>query len=513
MASLSYVDAATPPACGSFVRYDIPDLLSSILEPAEPTEGLLQVERLVQLLLLSNHIEQAYGLLCVLHEHYTAILTSTTDLDASLQIWGRPLANFWVSHPTYTVPGRPIRTGDEVSARGQGLARAQWHEYRECTRTGWMLEHCNLPEPDDPHTWRETDDSPMIAMCARLLAKDKTPGQYPGEEALRESLAAAKKLYAQPQVPITEWQFKRDGRRHSYLLYRRLVVELCIRLGEFEAAADMLSLGLTLDGFNYCNGGDLDRYLYLPGIYHVLPLLAKRKTEGNPFYIEEQDASAMVEEIAATLQLRAQQGRQWSLAPEKVGWRELLDRLARGAWVVNRKGYELEGLTCAEEILHPPATEEEIREAEVKFGELPIDFKDMVRVANGFKGGWHFLSGGIAGIGDMELAGEDGYMYMFRFPDADHDVCSKLILLTPATECDGFMHMMVSPEVWRHTSYSGDAFKDGEYPYWHYASWIGGVETVWHTFRDWVAAEVENVESMVKRGETVEDGWDDLQCV
>ncbi|RKK94437.1 hypothetical protein BFJ68_g15163 [Fusarium oxysporum] len=224
-------------------------------------------------------------------------------------------------------------------------------------------------------------------MCARLLAKNKTPGQYATRENMEEALAAAKKLYAQPQVPVTEWEFKWNGhqtvRRHSYLLYRRLVVELAIRLGKFDTAAEILSLGLRLDGFNDIDGAQLDRYSFLPGIYRVLPLLAESKKEGNPFYIEGDDADTMIEQIITALMVRAQNGRQWSLAPERVGWKELLDRLAKAAWIVNRKEYQELGLTCAEDILYLPATEEEISEAEAKVGELPSDLKDMVRVANG----------------------------------------------------------------------------------------------------------------------------------
>jgi hypothetical protein len=42
----------------------------------------------------------------------------------------------------------------------------QWGKYQECTRTGWMLEHVGLAEPESPSSiWRETDDP---AMCIRF---------------------------------------------------------------------------------------------------------------------------------------------------------------------------------------------------------------------------------------------------------------------------------------------------------------------------------------------------------
>ncbi|VUC32106.1 unnamed protein product [Clonostachys rosea] len=508
MVTLSYIDEADHGEEGYFVQHTIPDLVSLLLEPADATEGLRKICRLVELLLLSNQIDQAYALFCAVHEYQEAILPPSSVSDHALRITSRPFAHFLEANPTYAYPGKTPEDPEDPDAASARRKLQQWNEYRECTRTGWMLEHCNLPEPEDPHTWKETDDEAMIAMCARLLAKDKMPGKYPNEERLREALDAAKKLYAHPQVPITEWDLKLNRSkkvwRHSYLLYRRLVVEVAIRLGELETAADVLSMGLRLDGFNYSDGGQLDRYLALPGIYDVLPLLAKKGKEGSPFYIETEDADAIVKDVKAALELRAREGRQWSLAPEKVGWRELLDRLAKGAWAINRKEYEEQGLTRAEDILHPPATEEEIAEAEAKVGELPPDFKEMVRIANGFDGGWFYLGGGINGLEDIRQADDDLGNYMWSASlEPDGDVHTKGIELEPATGCDGFMHFMISPAHWRNSG-NGRSFKEGEYPYWQWVHWKGG-EEVWNSFRDWVASEVESAEAMVKKGRTLDD--------
>jgi hypothetical protein len=172
-------------------------------------------------------------------------------------------------------------------------------------------------------------------------------------------------------------------RRHGELLYWRLVVELAIRVGELKTAADVLGMGLRLDGFNFSNGSDVREYLTLPRIWDVLPLLAKRGKEGNPFFIEDQTAKFMARDVIGALELRLREGRQWSLAPEKLGWEELLSRLADGAWKVNRKEYKRLGIKCAEDILYSPATEEEIEAAEKKVGELPEDFKEMIRITNG----------------------------------------------------------------------------------------------------------------------------------
>ncbi|KAF5252716.1 hypothetical protein FANTH_2343 [Fusarium anthophilum] len=512
MSLLTYIDQPDPGEEGWFIQHKISDLMISLLlESKDASDSLRRVKRLIELLLLSNHIDKAYTLICALYEYHTLILgpSALSNQDAC-QLSSRPFDNFWDANPTYHNPFRGSNESTDVASdRKERLERQQWYEYRECTRTGWMLEHCSLPEPEDVHIWRKTDDEPTIAMCARLLAKNKIPGQYPTRENMEEALAAAKKLYAQPQVPITEWEHKWNGhqtvRRHSYLLYRRLVVELAIRLGKFDTAAEILSLGLRLDGFNDIDGGQLERYLFLPGIFKVLPLLAQSKKEGNPFYIEADDADNMIEQLIAALKMRAQHGRQWSLAPERVSWKELLDRLARAAWIVNRKEYQELGLTCAEDILYSPATEEEISEAEAKVGELPSDFKDMVRVANGFQGGWHFLNGGINGLDDIDLADDDVENYTWFLGDLDQDIYSKVVALSPATECDGFMHFMISTAYWRNPENSyGEIFSGGEYPYWQWASWQAG-ETSWHSFREWVATEVEHLEKMVRKGKTLDD--------
>lgn len=379
---LHYIDEAPTGKSGHFVQYDTSRLVSSFLESKDPSPAIRQSFRIVDLLLLSNQVDHAYALACAIHKHVDAILPPEQS-----RLSSQSLELFCHTHPEYPRPEncrwQPCVEPD-VEA---GLALSQWHAYRECTRTGWMLEHCQLAEPDDPHIWRETDDPALIAMCARLLAKDKIPNQYPADDQLREALAASQKLYAQPQVPITEWTHDWRGnkteRRHSYLLYRRLVTEIAIRLGQLDTAADVLSQGLRLDGFNHSDGASLEKYLKLPGIYDVLPLLAEKGKQGNPYFIEDEDAGAIVQEITRTLESRAERGRQWSLAPEKVGWDELLDRLAKAAWVVNNKEYRQNGIECADDILHAPASEEDIKAAEDKVGELPQDLKEMLRVADG----------------------------------------------------------------------------------------------------------------------------------
>ena len=121
-----------------------------------------------------------------------------------------------------------------------------------------------------------------------------------------------------------------------------------------------------------------------------------------------------------------------------------------------------------------------------------------------FKGGWHFLAGGLAGIEDICLADEDEVgQYMFDFGDPDPDLYSKVISLPTAVECDDFVHFMISPANWR-GSVDGHSFSPGEYPYWHWAHWTDGGD-IWHSLRDWIASEVEQAELMVRKGKTVYD--------
>ncbi|OQE40251.1 hypothetical protein PENCOP_c006G00016 [Penicillium coprophilum] len=398
--------------------------------------------------------------------------------------------------------GRFADTGDSLDSRTylpitldifwtSWISGQQWDKYRECTRTGWMLEHVGLAEPESPSsTWRETDDPAMLAMCVRLLAKTTTPGTYPPAHLAREALEAAQKLYAKPDTPKEEcgWGPEKP-KRQSYLLYRRLIVDLAIRLGELQSAADILGQGLRQDSFT--NGGELRDFLLVPGIYNVLLLLALSEKESNHFFISKEDAVVM-----------------WALHPSKVGWKELLDRLAEGAWRAHPKKCQGMGMKHAMDLLYEPATEEEIAAAEDKVGELPADFKEMLRVANGFKGGWHFFAGGIAGIQSITTDeggnAESGYLHY------DEDLAGikcEIIQLQAGTICDSYRHFIIPPRYWKEGRMkAGKEVKDGEYQYWHWAFWEGSGIFHWESARDLVCSCGEEVEEMIEMG--IEEDWE-----
>jgi len=71
-------------------------------------------------------------------------------------------------------------------------------------------------------------------------------------------------------------------------------------------------------------------------------------------------------------------------------------------------------------------------------------------------------------------------------------------------DCDGFRHYYVPPAAWK-ASQTGKDVKEGEYLYWHGASWAPGGYGPWSCIRDWVAQCVEKVEGMVERGGKVGD--------
>lgn len=358
-------------------------LIKSYIDNKDPSCAVSNMLHLIDLIIMSNHLTEGHLIASALYRLVENFHTNAKGehLDFSIII-PDTLNIFWHEHQE-TFP-RPKRTppGYSNPPDEKWLLKMYWDKYRECTRTGWMLDHFGLAEPDNPYAiWRETDDPNMLAMCARLLAKTTTRGTYPSDNRAREALGAALKLYAIPEVPLAELLKKGiRTRSHSQLIYRRLAVELAIRLGELQTAADIISQEMRQDA---SSGSYATGFLIVPGIYDVLPLLASGGKESNPCYITKDEAVVVTREIIAALESRAAHGRQWELHPSKVGWRELLDRLSEGAWKAHNKECRAMGLKGPQDILFEPATEEEIAAAEEKFGELPADLKEMVRLSNG----------------------------------------------------------------------------------------------------------------------------------
>ncbi|EPE02807.1 hypothetical protein F503_01548 [Ophiostoma piceae UAMH 11346] len=118
---------------------------------------------------------------------------------------------------------------------------------------------------------------------------------------MREALAAARKLYALPEMPITEW--------------------LATTLRKSSTTPPPLHDPAT------------PRRNSALVIYEALPLLVAGpgKDNSSPFFITKGDAAVMADEILKALTLRLTKGRQSELAEEKAEWQELLHRLSAAA--------------------------------------------------------------------------------------------------------------------------------------------------------------------------------------
>ncbi|OBT72484.1 hypothetical protein VF21_08524 [Pseudogymnoascus sp. 05NY08] len=286
-------------------------------------------------------------------------------------------------------------------------------------------------------------------------------------------------------------------------------MELAIRLGELDTASEVLSMALRLDGFGSSSGASLQDFLFVPGIYDVLPLLAKGGNESNPYFIEEQDADTLVKDIISAVDLRVTKGQQRRLPPREAGWDDLLERLAQGAWTVNSREYKGMGFESAADILFPPATEAEIEAVEKDHGELPADFKDMVRIANGYRGGRHFLAGGMTGIQDIApsdspLEEVEYDFYSRGLKENEGDYSGYILQIEPASECDGYIHFIIPPAMWK--ANGEESVKEGEYQYWYSASWSG--LTIWNSVRDSIVEKVEYIEQLIEEGGREDDDYE-----
>lgn len=232
---------------------------------------------------------------------------------------------------------------------------------------------------EDFHQWRDTDDPIVMSYCFSKLMSATVAGSPPGIENAREALEVALKLYEQPQP-----DYRKRGDAgiivHSNLIARENALKVALYLDETQTALEILKLSKQVDTLNG-QWVKTDAYLKVPGIHKVLALLAAEGLVANRHYVDRETAKVFVEGLKEAMEARIAKGQYVPLA--KASWKELLNRLAQAAWTVNKKNYQKHGLNSFREILFPPATKEEIAEAEKLVGKLPNDFKELVRVANG----------------------------------------------------------------------------------------------------------------------------------
>jgi hypothetical protein len=125
-----------------------------------------------------------------------------------------------------------------------------------------------------------------------------------------------------------------------------------------------------------------------------------------------------------------------------------------------------------------------------------------------FKGGYHFLNGGIGGC-DGILFDESGnrsedliYENGLNWPnDLTEDFDTEgVVELSPGVECDDILHFLVTPDMYRKIAQSHESYKEGEYRYWYTSHWM--CDNSWYkSVREWVALTVETLERRVDDGE------------
>lgn len=145
----------------------------SYLKSSDTYIAVTETFYLVNVLILSNHIEKSNGLVNAVC-YYSARILSAPSSNLSTPV----LEYFWQTNIVRIYPHVDKEEYEtfvkEITPTREGrLAKEQWGQYRESCRTDWMIEDLSVAEPKDPHIWREIDDPVMLAMCSRLLAREE----------------------------------------------------------------------------------------------------------------------------------------------------------------------------------------------------------------------------------------------------------------------------------------------------------------------------------------------------
>ena len=126
-----------------------------------------------------------------------------------------------------------------------------------------------------------------------------------------------------------------------------------------------------------------------------------------------------------------------------------------------------------------------------------------------FKGGWHFLCGGMAGIANIGF-GNDVKYWSDNLQDQGFRKGLKesgnLIVIQPGSECDGYAHYLIPPALWKKVATKKHS-KDGKYLYFQWSSWDNELDDdyVANSVTEWVLSCVDDLETMVEKGESDED--------
>ena len=377
-----------------------------------------------------------------------------------------------------------------------------------------------IDEGYDSHQWRTSNDPWTHAICARLLCKVPF-GQVASREAVEEAYEAVDKLFT--QLPKRHSATEEDEWPHCHLFPVKVYFLLAVNLGYREKAREILRLAMMKEEFA------LNDLVEIPAAYEILLAEDKEAEIGTSLVLRE-EVKTMQKELLNACKERKENGQQEPLPG--VQWPELLRRFSEAAFktqseefegIQTNDGEEIAPIEQPSDLLLPPISAERLAEVEEQLGPLPQDLREMVLIANGFLGGWHFAGGGFAGVDKLYLEHPSEYeIYLGIEPPAE--VTTETITNPDGTtrtvtkhtisigldhtsgvewgpvyaswgtvENDGFHHLICPPETWKKMR-KGEV-REGEYRVCHYAAWTGGADgREWRSMRHWVAdmtAEME----------------------
>ncbi|KAH8903702.1 hypothetical protein BR93DRAFT_930860 [Coniochaeta sp. PMI_546] len=378
----------------------------------------------------------------------------------------------------------------------------------------------------DPHQWKNSEDPEVHATCARLLCR-VPEGQIPDRTAIEEAFEAVDRLFMELPRTSTSSHFNWKFPIPVYFC-------LAVGLGKREKARKIFELACQPE--EWCP----DVLLPIPALYEVyLGDAAAADPDATPL-IAQSDATSAATCLTQALIQRRQTGRQEPL--HGVGWPELLRRFTEAAFTGLASEYaEIEDPPQRpSDILLPPITPDKLAEVEQRLGPLPPDLREMVQVANGFKGTWHFAGGGFAGVDKLLVRPSDDYEIFLGIlpeprvstrtvtkPDGTtqtvtvrvHQVGTGQtegmgagpVWVGPGTvENDDFEHVICPPETWRklvetgrtpRRSKNAEGNNDNEYSVTYYAHWTAGDDDGYRSMRHWIASETASMERELEIGQ------------
>lgn len=215
--------------------------------------------------------------------------------------------------------------------------------------------------------WRTSDDPFVIQACIANLTRP-IEGQWPSAEADAEALRAIKKFMALNQAP---------GARR---LPHTQVMDVAMNVETEEAV--MILKSLMLDELDIGRTYEwMKELLYLKNditkVSRVLPPTLHR--------FQAEVADTMCDELGISLSQVFERNRQLPPALPQVGWKALMERFAIAAYHIYEDEYENMDVEQWEDILAPPASEEEVRKFDGQLkGLLPNDVRDMLLQHDGY---------------------------------------------------------------------------------------------------------------------------------